>query len=58
VRRELDRVRRHDLIELSGYLVEVRHGDGWTWRSSLSRDDAGAGACEVVWVESVNRTRP
>jgi hypothetical protein len=58
VRRELARTSRHDLLELTGYLVEVRHPDGWTWRSSLSRDDTGSGACEVVWVERVNRTRP
>ncbi|MBE2215523.1 MAG: hypothetical protein IAE82_16735 [Opitutaceae bacterium] len=58
VARELARTRRHDLVELSGYLVEARHADGWTWRSSLSREDSGAGACEVVWVESVNRMRP
>lgn len=58
VRRELARTRRHDLLELSGYLVEVRHADGWTWRSSLSREDTGGGSCEVVWVESVKRARP
>lgn len=58
VARDLARARRHDLLQLSGYLVEVRHADGWSWRSSLSRDDTGAGACEVVWVESVNRSRP
>lgn len=58
VRRELERTRRHDLLEISGYLVEVRHPDGWSWRSSLSREDTGQGACEVVWVDKVNRTRP
>lgn len=58
VRRELARVGRHDLIEFSGYLVEVRHPDGWVWRSSTTRDDAGAGACEVVWVERVSRSHP
>jgi hypothetical protein len=50
---ELARVRRHELLEFSGYLVEVKHPDGWNWRSSLSRADTGAGACEVVWVERV-----
>jgi len=58
VREALAQTRRHDLLEISGYLVEVRHADGWVWRSSLSRDDGGAGSCEVVWVESVNRARP
>ena len=31
-------------------LVEVRGADGWTWRSSLSREDSGNGGCEVVYV--------
>jgi hypothetical protein len=29
----------------------VRSGrDGWRWRSSLTRNDTGAGACEVIFV--------
>ena len=41
------------VITLHGYLVEVRANDGWHWRSSLTRNDTGNGACELVWVESV-----
>ncbi len=41
------------LIQMSGYLVEVRGPDGFAWRSSLSRTDTGAGACELVWVEEI-----
>jgi len=26
--------------------------DGFAWRSSLTREDTGAGACELVYVES------
>lgn len=55
VRRELAKVRRHDLLSFSGYLVEVRHPDGWRWTSSLSRTDSGRGACEVVWVVRAER---
>ena len=58
VRGELARIRRHEVITVTGYLVEVRHPDGWSWRSSLSREDTGAGACEGIWVESVTRARP
>jgi hypothetical protein len=47
----LKALRRGDLIELNGYLVAVKADDGWSWRSSLRRDDTGAGSCEVVWVE-------
>jgi hypothetical protein len=46
----LERVQPSDRIHLEGRLVEVRGDDGWHWRSSLSREDTGAGACEVVWV--------
>lgn len=30
--------------------------DGSEIKSSLSRDDSGAGACEVMWVTSINVT--
>jgi hypothetical protein len=48
--RALKSVRPGQIVKLSGYLVEARGTDGWTWRSSLTRDDTGAGACELVWV--------
>jgi hypothetical protein len=50
VRRTLFRVRRHDVVELDGVLVDIRGADGWRWTSSTSRDDTGGGACEVIWV--------
>jgi len=46
-------IRAGQIVSLSGYLVEVRGPNGWRWRSSLTRDDTGAGACELVWVETV-----
>ena len=39
-------------VRLQGYLVEVSASDGWSWRSSLRRDDTGQGSCEVFWVEA------
>jgi len=53
VRRALRRIRPGALIQLSGQLVEVHAPAGWSVRSSMTRDDTGAGACEVVWVESL-----
>ena len=38
---------------LRGYLVRVEAADGWQWRSSLSRADTGAGACELVLLEAL-----
>ena len=41
-----------DLVSFRGYLVRIDREDGWSWRSSLRRDDTGAGACEIVLVEA------
>lgn len=43
------------VIRLRGYLVEAHADDGWTWRSSLTRDDTGAHSCEVMYVNSFER---
>ena len=48
----LKSLRRGDLVELNGYLVQVDAPDGWHWRSSLTRTDTGNGACELMWVDS------
>lgn len=51
VARALDRMRPGELVELDGYLVRASAPDGWSWSSSLTRTDRGAGACELMWVE-------
>jgi hypothetical protein len=51
----LQSVRTGDLIRLSGLLIEVSKPGEAPWRSSLSRTDTGRGACEIVWVESLER---
>ncbi|KEA65562.1 hypothetical protein ADIMK_0519 [Marinobacterium lacunae] len=40
------------LIRLEGFLVRAVGNDGWRWQSSLTRDDTGQGACELIFVES------
>jgi hypothetical protein len=47
-------VRTGSVVRLEGYLVEARADDGWRWRSSLTREDTGNGACELVWVERLD----
>jgi len=47
------RTREGDIVRFSGYLVSVEHPDGWRWKSSLTRNDTGAGACELVYVETL-----
>ena len=47
------RVRQGDWIEIEGELVEITgslKGRNFTWHSSLSRDDEGGGACEVLYL--------
>lgn len=50
----LTAVRSGDVVRLRGHLVEAQAPDGWRWRSSLSREDTGAGACELVWLEALD----
>lgn len=57
VRRQLLAIKRHDLITLSGFLVEVAGPKGFHWRSSLSREDTGGGACELMWITRVEREK-
>ena len=53
VRAMLDRVRPGELVHLEGFLVDARRADGWRWNTSLTREDTGNGACELVFVESL-----
>ena len=54
VARALGSVDKGRIVSLRGYLVEARARDGWSWRSSLSREDTGAGSCEVVFVQAID----
>jgi len=41
----------HDVVELEGYLVNVRSNKmNWWWQTSVSRFDSGDGACKLFWV--------
>jgi hypothetical protein len=40
-----------DRVRLRGLLVDASTAEGFTWGTSMSRTDSGAGACELVWVE-------
>ncbi len=52
VRRTLESARAGQLVSLRGLLVDAARPDGFRWRTSLTREDTGAGACELVYVES------
>ena len=53
IERRLKRLRKGEIILINGYLVDADHDSGWFWRSSMRRDDTGSGACELVYVESL-----
>ena len=46
-------IRRGDIVRASGYLVDADHESGFRWRTSLSREDSGNGACELFYVERI-----
>jgi len=54
IERRLLSIRTGQIVSLAGYLVEVRGQNGWHWRSSLTREDTGPGACELVWVDKLD----
>ncbi|MFA5683217.1 MAG: hypothetical protein WCZ65_00200 [Lysobacteraceae bacterium] len=54
IARQLRRVRPGDVLRIDGLLIEARRDDGWFWRSSLTREDSGAGACELVYVTALS----
>jgi hypothetical protein len=57
VRAMLDRVRPGEVVRIEGFLVDASRPDGWHWNSSLTREDTGNGACELVYVESLTIER-
>ncbi|MEM6454373.1 MAG: hypothetical protein AAF772_04690 [Acidobacteriota bacterium] len=50
-------IHRGDLVEIEGMLVTLREewddGRWYAWTSSTTREDTGAGACEVILVQNV-----
>lgn len=55
IARELGKIREGAIVRLRGQLVEAKRDDGFVWRSSLTRSDTGAGACELFLVDSIER---
>jgi hypothetical protein len=53
VRRALLAVGTEDPVRIRGLLVNAASEEGFTWGSSLSREDSGPGACELIWVEEI-----
>lgn len=54
VARELRRVRPGEVVQIDGSLVDVDGPDGGSARTSLTRQDTGAGACEIILADSLS----
>jgi hypothetical protein len=49
----LKSLRPGQVVRVQGWLVDIRGSDGFAWSTSLRRDDTGNGACEIMFVESL-----
>lgn len=55
---EFKKIRNGDLVDIKGYLVDVKKNTGWKWKTSMVRSDQGAGACEIIYVKSFSIINP
>jgi hypothetical protein len=53
IARQLSRLRPGQVVTLTGELVDGARDDGLWIRTSMVRNDTGAGSCEVLLVEDV-----
>ncbi len=44
-----------EVVTMRGYLVNVSRPDGSYWHTSLTRTDTGNGACELFYVQEIDR---
>ncbi len=58
VRDRLLDLNQGEVFLAKGYLVSVRRPGMSPWTSSLTREDTGDGACEIMWVEEICRVEP
>ena len=51
IAKQLDSVKEGQIVALKGFLVRIDAKDQqWHWQSSLTREDTGAGACELIYL--------
>ncbi len=50
----LNGLRVGDVVKLEGELIDINGPDGGSMRTSLTRADTGAGACEIIYVEAAS----
>lgn len=50
VEKQLSKISAGDVVQMSGYLVNITKSNGWRWRTSVTNSDTGQGACEIFYV--------
>lgn len=54
IRDKINSLREGHVIRIEGYLVNATSPkEGWTFKSSLRRDDIGKNSTELVWIKSL-----
>ncbi len=51
----LGEIRQGSLVKITGKLVKISSSKGFNWKSSMTRKDTGAGACELVYVTAISQ---
>lgn len=54
IRDQISSLREGHVVKLEGYLVHAKSPEGWSLKSSLSRDDIGNDSSELVWIKSIS----
>jgi hypothetical protein len=54
VKDQLSRIDEGDIVQISGQLVDIESPDGFFWRTSMTREDTGAGACEILYATHID----
>ncbi|MFT5397178.1 MAG: hypothetical protein ACI85N_002396 [Gammaproteobacteria bacterium] len=53
VKEKLKSIQSGDTVKLMGYLVHIDGENGWSWTSSMTREDTGSHSCEVILLEDI-----
>lgn len=57
IERTLKVIEKGDIIKFQGYLVDISRKDGFSRFSSVTRNDTGPGACEIILLTSISIER-
>jgi hypothetical protein len=55
IKDQISDIKEGEMIRLSGQLVNIKSDDGFYWNTSLTREDTGGGACEILYTTHVER---